>query len=534
MIVVSRTIFLGQGTDPSSRIRLSTAVQTNSRVPGRKCEGPVGRHIRFAEDQLSPPKYHALLAELSLHTPQRSHAERWAFNYFIWRAAPLFAGIVDGPFWLELIPRLAQSYTFVWDMVITISWAFEHVEYRDLRPVFDTGGLTTTILNAEHRRALKWYSKALVGFRRMLEQGEADNVHGLLSCILFGAFEFQQRNIGNALLLMDNAYKILGENLSNSPAKQITGDTHLDESLTAFTSRKAILMATLATPEWTLLSGQHISGRTNVRTLSVLDKFREHLYMLMFKAYEVIRVTDILAYDDYEMRKLRPAQQRYLQELQQWKDAFVPILASLRDTETRWMWISSYLLMYWGVSHVWLSSCLSPHEVSFDEYMDEFAAIIQNAEDVIDHRAADEINGAIFTGEVQVLLPLYFAATKCRNALLRRKALRLIRKVPPRESVWAALASPRVVEKMIAVEEGHDDFLEHPLTTSILSLPPEERRIHYVAIIEGNVNEGRRHVKLQWHKAVFGVDGSLRMVDESVWLEDVVENPQDLALSGSV
>ncbi|OQV09536.1 Fungal Zn2-Cys6 binuclear cluster domain-containing protein isoform 3 [Cladophialophora immunda] len=497
---------------------------------GRKCEGPVARHIRFAEDQLSTPKYPVLLPELSIYAPQHSDDERWAFNYFIYRVAPVFAGFIDGPFWLELIPRLAQSYTFVWHMVMSISWAFEHVQYRELRTVFDTGRPTAVVVHAEHRRALRWYSKALVSFRHLLEQGEADNAHTLLSCILFGAFEFQQRNVGNALRLMDNAYRMLGQNLSGRPAQQtLTTNTDIDETVTAFSSRKAILMATLATPEWKYRARERLSKPFIVATLAVLDEFRQHLYTLMFKAYEIVRVTALLSHDEYEMQKLRPRQQICLEELQRWKDSFLPVSDSLRDGETEW--ISSYLLMYWGVCHVWLASCLSPLESSFDEHMQEFAAIVDRAEEVIDHHAGNETSGPIFTGEIEMLLALYFAATKCRNAIVRRRALRLIRKIPYRESVWASIASPRVVEKMIAVEEGHDHFLEYPLPAGLLSLPPEENRIHHVAIMKGDVNEVRRRLKLQWTKVAFDDHGSLRMVHENVWLEDCVEDPgRDSAL----
>ncbi|EXJ66757.1 uncharacterized protein A1O5_09952 [Cladophialophora psammophila CBS 110553] len=412
-------------------------------------------------------------------------------------------------------------------MVVTISWAFEHVEYRELPAVFGTGCPTAVVVNADHRRALKWYNKALVSFRHLLEQGEADNGYTLLSCILFGSFEFQQRNVGNALRLMDNAYKLLARNLSNSQTLQMpTTNTDIQEMVTAFSSRKAILMATLATPtppEWKYHAAECNTGRSTIATLSVLDEFRKHLYQLMYDAYEVVRINALLSHDEYEMQKLRPRQQICLEKLQRWKDSFLHLPDDLRKGETGW--ISSYLLMQWGVSHVWLCCCLSPLETSFDEYMDEFAAIVNGAEKVMDHSPGYKISRPIFTCEVEVIPPLYFAASKCRDPILRRKALRLLREVPYRESVWAYIASPRVVEKMIAVEEGHDQFVEYCLPTGPLSLPPEERRIHHVAIIKADMIEGRRRLKFQWSKVALDDNGSLRMVHENAWLEDCIEEP---------
>lgn len=158
---------------------------------GRKCEGPSARQIRFVEDSPHTLSKSILLPEVNLLSPPHTDDERWAFNYFLHRSAPIFAGVVDGPFWLDLVPRLAQTHAFVWDVVISSSWMFEHVQYDKLEASHDHSR-TTAVLNAEHLKALKWYQRALVNFRRFLERGEADNGYILLSCILFAALEFQQ------------------------------------------------------------------------------------------------------------------------------------------------------------------------------------------------------------------------------------------------------------------------------------------------------------------------------------------------------
>ena len=158
---------------------------------GRTCEGPQIKQIRFAAELLARPTHPVVLPEISLLAPQRSDDERWAFNYFLHRAAPLFAGVVDAPFWLDLVPRLAQSHSFIWDVVISCSWMFEHVRFDQLKTTHDADE-ARAINDTEHRKALKWYSRAVASFRLLLEQGEADNGYILLSCILFAAFEFQQ------------------------------------------------------------------------------------------------------------------------------------------------------------------------------------------------------------------------------------------------------------------------------------------------------------------------------------------------------
>ena len=161
---------------------------------GRKCEGPVTRQIRFIGESLEtwrPPVPVVVLPEISLLSPQHNADERWAFHYFLHRAAPLFAGVVDGPFWLELVPRLAHTYEFVWNGVISCGWMFEHAQHHDRDAAYDPAH-PQVVSGAAHRKALKWYQRSVAGFRHLLEQGDADDGQTLVSCVLFASFEFQQ------------------------------------------------------------------------------------------------------------------------------------------------------------------------------------------------------------------------------------------------------------------------------------------------------------------------------------------------------
>lgn len=131
------------------------------------------------------------MPEFTSVSPRHPRDERYAFNYFLHRSAPIFAGIIDGAFWLELVPRLAQYHDFVWDSVVAAAWMFEHVEYNDLTVAYDSNDPSLAI-SVDHRRALKWYHRALANFRNTLDKGEVNTAYVLLSCVLFSALEFQQ------------------------------------------------------------------------------------------------------------------------------------------------------------------------------------------------------------------------------------------------------------------------------------------------------------------------------------------------------
>ncbi|KIW66981.1 hypothetical protein PV04_06259 [Phialophora macrospora] len=490
---------------------------------GRKCEGPVPRRIRFVEDATVTPSDSILLPEVTLFAPQHSDDERWAFNYFLHRAAPVFAGVVDGPFWLELVPRLAQSHAFVWNMVISSSWMFEHVQYNNLKTAY-TPCDASTVINIQHRKALEWYQRALVDFRHLLERGEADNGYILLSCILFAGLEFQQRQVGNAWRLIDTAFALLDQNLSMSQTQvSKLKDPSLYEFVTTFFSRKAVLMGPLGKPiplKWNVRPTGDTFAPSMNSYLALLTDAKVQLESLMYQAYEVVRVGHLLYHDDYEMQKLKPRQELHLKEVQQWKDKFLKLCEIGRDGEMSC--IGSTLLMYWGMCYVWLAACTSPLQTAFDKHVDDFAAIVDNARVVLQCIAPSNAGGHLFTCDGDVVPPLLFTATKCRHPALRRTALQLLREAPYRDGLWSSVAAPSLVEKLIAVEEGDDHFSASPVPSS--GLPPEERRIHHFAIVKGAGSEGRRRLKVQLTKAALDADRSLKMVHEEVWVEERTEN----------
>ncbi len=520
---------------------------------GRKCEGPGTRQIRFAGDLPFTSSQPVLLPEVNLISPPHTDDERWAFNYFLHRSAPIFAGVVDGPFWLDLVPRLAQSHPFVWDVVISSSWMFEHVHYNDLEAAYDFRN-TSAVINAEHGKALKWYQRALVNFRRLLEQGEADNGYILLSCILFAALEFQQwvslkcrngwhlgcfphlhshvranryrRNIGAAWRLIDNAFAILDQNLSQSHMQdKKLKNPSLYEFVTTFYSRKAILMGHLGKPiplKWNISIDQERLLPSTKLYLAALKNAKTQLDGLMYQAYEVVRVGHLLYHDDYEMQKLRPRQEHQLKAVREWKDRFIQLCENEQDPEI--IYIISTLLMYWGICYVWLSACTSPLQTAFDRHFNDFEAIIDHAQVVLERMDSSTAAAGFLTCEGDPVPALSFVAARCRHPILRRKALQLLRRAPQRDGLWSSVAAPSLVEQMIAVEEGDEHFSVCPVSSSPPNLPPEERRIHHVAIIKGGTVDGRRRLKVQLTKAAIDPDGALRMVHEEFWVEERPEN----------
>ena len=255
----------------------------------------------------------------------------------------------------------------------------------------------------------------------------------------------------------------------------------------------------------------------------MLDDVKTQLYKLTYQAYELIRVAVLFSHDEEQMQLLQPGQQTLLQDLEQWQTAFIPRWCQDKSTEIAWL--SSNMLMYWGVCYIWLSTCTSPRQTAFDAHKARFATIINHAEQALRYSAECTTGQPVFTFETGDISPLYFCAIKCRDPILRRKALHLMSQAPRRESLWASVATERVIEKIIAIEEGQGEIsLGHtpalPETLN-LALPPEERRIHHVAVVKKEVVGGRnQRLALQLSKAAVHPDGSRKIVHENIWLEE--------------
>lgn len=59
-----------------------------------------------------------------------------------------------------------------------------------------------------------------------------------------------------------------------------------------------------------------------------------------------------------------------------------------------------------------------------------------------------------FTLDVNIVVPLYSVASRCRDPVLRRKAISLLYSAPYQEGVWNGLLAARVAERLMNLEEA--------------------------------------------------------------------------------
>lgn len=181
----------------------------------------------------------------------------------------------------------------------------------------------------------------------------------------------------------------------------------------------------------------------------------------------------------------------YESRLQRWNQAMQRIKTKSDDA-------SSSLIMYCRATTILMASRLSLYESIHDDFTHEYEEIVRYAEMYYKSRS-EQLS---FTFEPGAIPMLWMVAIKCRVPSLRRKALKLIRRAPMKECMWARDSVADFASRIIAIEEGLSSFPEYsgnsedPVSPPFDdSLPPESGRIHDAEILK-DVRSGRSAMRV--------------------------------------
>jgi hypothetical protein len=93
------------------------------------------------------------------------------------------------------------------------------------------------------------------------------------------------------------------------------------------------------------------------------------------------------------------------------------------------------------------------NETLWDGYFPEFVMIVEHAHRFMQLEDQQNKDLPVFTLEMEVLLPLYFVAAKCRDGAVRRRAIALLRWRERQEGLWNSSLTARVAERLMMLEE---------------------------------------------------------------------------------
>jgi hypothetical protein len=452
----------------------------NCTSTSRVCEGVAQSSFTFVTTpprSESPPTQHVL----SLSRPEDD--DQRSLSFFLVKVAPVFQdGYLDSGFWGTLIPQLSQNHPVVSDVMISIALLFEHplrIEAIGL-DVVNQG------LNQYQLKALQRYSRAVSRVAHRQDFSADDEVTALLTCVLFAALEFQTGNEGQAMALQERGIELLFNYLQNPSRSETTAESKaLAEIVIPFFSRHAIFMATMGLPlmhGWSSTLRSEPGMSPDHSPFNQVAQLVKQLRSLNYRAHFLIRAIMLIVHKPEELENLHmfSRQQTLLSAFQQWHADLLSM--DIKDQTIR-QWVLTNLLMYYHASYTWLSCCLFVKQEGFDQYILVFQQIIYCASEVC--RANGDVIWGLKTEQHlgfdgACIPPLVFTATKCRDPVIRRTALQIIRQSLEGSTFWSRIPTCEMLETIIAFEEETPLFLSTPAS---IRLPPEHRRVHHAQLL---------------------------------------------------
>ncbi|QQK47906.1 Multicopper oxidase, copper-binding site [Penicillium digitatum] len=368
---------------------------------------------------------------LTTFSCQRSR-ERRAFEYYFHQAGPSLAGVLDQAFWRGSVLQICRVEPLVWDAIISLSALYERPPIHETSPWLLLND-SAAVRNQHHHEALVWYSRSLTLLQQRINQGTADLMVSLISCILFIAIELLQGSRKGAQVLYKHGAQLIFGAASTAPST-IAALEPIFRRLGTW----VFITTGMSDESW----NYHLAVPDE--RLTSTEGARNVLYSIVaeMKALDV----DSKAY----MRRTAEGQPHEYHLFTSLK----PMHVSNVDGAT------ALLLMTYTSVFIEAEAMLSFDQGVYDAYEFEFAQIIDWAPIAIAWTRSSEGKQPQFMFEMGVFLPLFITGLKCPFPRLRRQALRYMTEAPPAQGLFLCTPAAHIVAILIGLEENPDSLPE--------------------------------------------------------------------------
>jgi hypothetical protein len=364
------------------------------------------------------------------------------------------------------------------------------------------------------RFTLQQYNKSIQSFVGQLNSPQTVGIDlVLVTCLLFVCLETLRSKNVRALDHIQSGVQILAGRLRE---KKVTVNNEFERELLHIFSRLNIQTGLFGRgilpldihPEKSTIA---VFGET--LAFDNISQARETLTNLQCRALVFIRSvgskSGITYRNVFEQQIKR--QQSLKVEYRTWREAFDRLRKKSRKTTG----ISDpraplALLIEYQTSLVWLLNCISQEESHFDNFTSNFEEIVCLAESILNLSPKTESKPIAeqFSLDPGVLAQIYWTANKCRDPLVRRRAIGALNRCPARQGMWLRPLIVQVASKIVEIEEE-----------AVCSLPVEKRWVAekdrvYEALISPEENQ-RNPCPVEFLFKPYGVNGEFesRRVD---------------------
>ncbi|KAJ9292697.1 transcriptional regulator family: Fungal Specific TF [Paecilomyces variotii] len=405
--------------------------------------------------------------------------ERQYAELFCTRTSQAIAGFFASEFWGRVLPQLSFREPAVRHAIIAVSATHEQRILAAASSVQQSSTVSQTQRN--ERFVLEQYNKAiyhLVAHSSSPTGGRVEPT--LITCCLFIFLEIIRGNFSQALNHVEAGLNIITDLKRRGILDAV------DKELVELFVRLNIQKSLFGRPLITLNAPKPIQDSSSCcrASFSTIPEARVLLDSLTERALKFIRLTKSGQDCSMTTTELLGEQAHITTALDDWSRQFENLTKKSKRTKQSDSRGPLILKMQYLVARIWLKTCLSPDEMVFDNHISDFEEIISNASTFM-NEATNSQNKKdesydTFCGDMGIIPPLYYTAVKCREPILRRKAIDLISNYNRREGMWDGIMYAKVAEFVVAREEEKQGSLPVEMRT----LPPSTCRVYEALIPE--------------------------------------------------
>ncbi|KAH7336465.1 hypothetical protein BKA65DRAFT_596449 [Rhexocercosporidium sp. MPI-PUGE-AT-0058] len=463
----------------------------------RPIRDPTSRPLRPllpTQSSLDNRRLQLLPRSISSHS-FKSQDHYQSFAHFLQSTSNSLPGLFPTSLWATLLPQASHSTPFIGSALTAIG-ALSGCGRRFQEDKFATSGIAIT---PRYRFALTQYGTAVAQMRENLVAGEKGLNDALIACLLVVCFEALQGNYFQALQHCVSGHKIFKEWLDSQKPRLLSEhskppqDAVIDELVNIFNRMDLQIMNYIDPRPASIHIGMKNEGEQIVRDMPdlfvSLNESRMYLELIQRRTSHFIASTasippapenktatrtlmtcidtgtetgtvnihaeseTLLALPSSVPPAVRKEYSSYVNEMLRWFKAFKP-LYNLQEEGTR-NWAAAAVLQIEAQTHqvMLLSSFSHP----LDSFVPTYRSVVDLAEKISDDPLFKQDDLYMF--DIGIVNPLRLVAKWCREPVVRRKCIELLRKVRCKEGLWDALCMAAVNEWMMGIEEeGMDEY----------------------------------------------------------------------------
>lgn len=428
-------------TKPSCHACIST---------GRKCDG-------YTPNVEATPVL-PLIRSLSLEFPG-TQSERQSFYFFQQRTAPQLSAFFADQVWERLILQAALQECSIRHAILALG---------SLHANFEQGnGLDTQSHTNESadKFSLENYGQAINTLVTSLsQQGRPAIDVCLICCILFACLETMRSSYGSAITHVQSGMKILSEVRYNEKTHCHEHDVLVASKL-PYVSIKALeeMFMRLDRQVTQMVSGQEWETHAPKPEKSPIFSTLSSIGASLVTQWHITSYSNT-EMENFPSKKLpaalnntRPWQKKSRSILARWSsayDVYLNIRGDNLTNEKRKGTAGLRILKELGSVAMMLTQPVVDDETSWDVFCPVFRNVVSLAEDIIELDLETAVERSPFCINMALVGPLFQIACRCRDPVIRRRAIALLRNCGRIEGIWNASSASQVAQRVLDIEEA--------------------------------------------------------------------------------